>query len=102
MNKYHSWELGAAEDDNCEKCGMDTQNSNGCCRDEFKMLKLKLDKVAAKAAVYQFNIPALPTAYITWLTLPDIQRTVVHEYRINGPPLISKQDTYLNNRVFRL
>lgn len=102
MNKYHSWELGAADDDNCGKCGMNTQKSDGCCRDELKVFKLDLDKVAAKAVVYQFSMPALPTTFISWFILPDIQRTVLQEYRINGPPLISKQDTYLNNRVFRL
>jgi len=102
MNKFHSWELGAAGDDNCDKCGMDTQKSNGCCRDELKVLKLNVDKVTAKAAVYQFSIPVLPMTYPSWYILPTVQRMAVQVHRIHGPPLISKQDTYLNNRVFRL
>lgn len=102
MNKFHSWELGAADDDNCNKCGMSTQKSNGCCRDELKVFKLDTDKLATKAVVYQFSIPAVPTTILSWFILPDVQQSTEREYRINGPPLISKQDTYLNNCVFRL
>jgi len=102
MNKYHSWELGAADDDNCDKCGMNTQKSKGCCRDELKVVKLKLDKVAVKDIVYQFSLPSLPTTFFVSYILPDIQTIAVQECRINGPPLVSKQDTYLNNCVFRL
>lgn len=102
MNKFHSWELGAADDDNCDKCGMNTEESNGCCRDEVKVLKLQQDQVTAKAAVYQFSIPVLPTTFISWFLTPDTHKVAIIEYRIKGPPLISKQDTYLNNCVFRL
>lgn len=102
MNKFHSWELGAADNDSCEKCGMNTQKSNGCCRDEVKVLKLQQDQVSAKAAIFQFAIPAVPVVHTSWFLAPALGHTAVQEYRINGPPLISKQDTYLNNCVFRL
>lgn len=102
MNKFHSWDLGTSIKDNCEKCGMTTKKGNGCCRDEVKVMKLQQDQITAAAAVYQFSVPALPASLVSWFLLP-VQKTVsIQDYRINGPPLISKQDTYLNNCVFRL
>ena len=102
MNKFHSWELGAVEKDNCEKCGMSTQKSNGCCRDEVKVMKLQQDQVSATTAAYLFSAPAITTSFVSWFLLPVTNTVSIQENRINGPPLISKQDIYLNNCVFRL
>jgi hypothetical protein len=102
MDKFHSWELGATEKDSCEKCGMTTQKSNGCCRDEVKVMKLQQDQVSAATAIYQFSAPAIPASFVPEFLLPVIKTVSIQEDRINGPPIISKQDIYLNNCVFRL
>jgi hypothetical protein len=102
MDKFHSWELGTSKKDSCEKCGMSTQKSNGCCRDEVKVMKLQQDQVMSATAVYLFSAPAVPVALVPEFLLPVIKAISSQEDRIHGPPLLSKQDTYLNNCVFRL
>ncbi len=102
MNKFHSWEVGTTDKDSCQKCGMNTEKSNGCCRDEVKTMKLQQDKVPVSAAVYHFSIPAIPTSFVSWFLLPVKEAAVIKDHRINGPPLFSKQEIYLNNCVFRL
>jgi len=102
MNKFHSWELGASEKDSCEKCGMTTKKSNGCCHDEVKVMKLQQDQVSAATAVYLFSAPAIPVSFVSEFLLLVTKAVSIQEDRIHGPPLINKQDTYLNNCVFRL
>ncbi|ANE50177.1 hypothetical protein SY85_06345 [Flavisolibacter tropicus] len=102
MNKFHSWELGTSEKEKCEKCGMSTQKKHGCCRDEVKVMKLKQDQVMSATAIYLFSAPAIPASFVPEFLLPVIKSVSTQEDRIHGPPLLSKQDTYLNNCVFRL
>ena len=102
MNKFHSWELGTADEDNCNKCGMDTSKSKGCCRDEVKVLKLQQDSVKAFAVIYNIALPALVTPIPSYFLLPVQGQTIAFDHRINGPPILNQQDIYLNNCVFRL
>lgn len=102
MDKFHSWEWGTAEKESCEKCGMTTQKSNGCCRDEVKVMKLQQDQVSAATAIYQFCTPAFPASFVPDFLLHVIKTVSIQEDRINGPPIINKQNIYLNNCVFRL
>jgi hypothetical protein len=102
MNKFHSWELGASDEDSCNKCGMNTSKSNGCCRDEVKVVKLEQDSVKAFAIAYQVALPAIISPIPSYFLLPVQGQTISNDHRINGPPIQSKQDTYLYNCVFRL
>jgi hypothetical protein len=102
MDRFHSWELGASEQDACATCGMKTGDSNGCCRDEVKTVKLQQDLAQAKYMVVQFSIPVLVSAVSVHLVAPfqNIPQLVIPAD--TGPPLLSEQDTYLENCVFRL
>ena len=102
MDRFHSWELGAAEQDACATCGMKTGDSDGCCRDELKTVKLQQDLVQAKYAVAGFSLPALVATVPEHIAAPFQNATQVPIPCDTGPPLISEQDTYLENCVFRL
>lgn len=102
MNRLDSAELGAVEADTCGKCGMHVEDSNGCCRDEVKVVKLSTDHFASYV-VSAFS--AATTAVLTptqYLLLPFYNFSEVRETIAHSPPLPGKQDTYLHNRVFRL
>lgn len=102
MDRFHSWELGASEEDACATCGMKTSDSNGCCRDEVKTVKLQQDLVQATYVVSAFALPALVSTVSEHLVAPFQNITQVLVPDDTGPPLISEQDTYLENCVFRL
>ena len=102
MNKFHSWEIGTADEDSCNKCGMNTSKSNGCCRDEVKVVKLQQDSVKAFAVAYQIDLPIIDAPLPSYFLVPVQGQTISFDHQIHGPPLLSKQDTYLNNCVFRL
>ncbi|MGZ8559757.1 MAG: HYC_CC_PP family protein [Chitinophagaceae bacterium] len=103
MNRLASTQLFAAESKQCGKCGMQTKDSNGCCRDEVKMVKMEDDQKLT--ASFTFELPALyavyhlPSDFIT-ASLYNIPAT--RHFLNHSPPLLSSQDTYLQNSVFRI
>lgn len=101
MNKVDSVQLGDTSSDECNKCGMHIESSGGCCKDDVKMVKMQVDQSFAKITVPDFSLPAvLPLVYDSYFT--SYAKSVDESYPLaHGPPL-SKQDTYLQNCVFRL
>ena len=89
--------------DVCGKCGMDTHEASGCCRDEVKLVKLVQDQNKIPVVVYE--LPALdmqvtiPSAFIA-ASFQNIGEQ--RHFRNHSPPLLSEQDTYLQNNVFRI
>lgn len=82
---------------------METDESNGCCRDEIKVLKLVLDQ--NKLPIISYEIPALekiitvPSEFIV-ASFQNIDEQ--RHFHNHSPPLLSEQDTYLQNNVFRI
>lgn len=103
MDRLASVKVFATEGKKCSRCGMDTHESNGCCRDEVEVVKVKDDH--QKAAVLHFELPPLdaivliPSDYIDAKTFNIEEKRHFHNH---SPPLISSQDTYLQNSVFRI
>lgn len=103
MDRLGSVQLFAAESKKCSKCGMHIAKSHGCCRDEVKIIKMELDQKAPLGIAFDF--PALevfsfsPSQFISasFFTLEE-----TGHYKNHSPPLISGQDTYLQNCVFRI
>ena len=87
----------------CGRCGMDTHESNGCCRNDVKVVKLEQDQT--KIPVVTYELPALeirvftPSAFIV-SSFENID--VQCHFHNHSPPLLSEQDTYLQNNVFRI
>ena len=80
---------------------MHTEDANGCCHDEVKIIKLQDDQQSASLN-YQFVSPeALAENLPLFVTEPVIVAGEKFSVNNHSPPL-SKQDTYLRNCVFRI
>jgi hypothetical protein len=103
MDRLDSMQLFASETKVCSKCGMHTGDSNGCCRDEVKIIKMEVDQKTASDI--SFELPALdvsghlPSQFIA-ASFINVEET--RHYKNHSPPLLTEQDTYLQNCVFRI
>jgi hypothetical protein len=101
MNELASARLFEKDTEVCGQCGMHNDN-NGCCHDEVIVLKSEDDQSSAVA--FHFGIKPAPAGTdLTGFNFlahqnPDDQRSAVTA----PPPLLSGQDIYLQNRVFRI
>lgn len=102
MGRYQSFNLYAAEKDECGKCGMPMDQSHGCCKDEVKIVKLQVDQntTTISYTFKNFEAPAIvPSDFIAACTTisGNFQAQVNH-----APPDLSYQAVYLQNCVFRI
>ena len=87
----------------CGLCGMDMHDNNGCCHDEVKVLKLVQDQV--NNPVVSFELPsleAIPADHSDFIVTSAGTNSVQRHFQNHSPPLLSAQDTYLLNSVFRI
>ncbi len=101
MNDLDSLQLGAVKTEVCGKCGMDVADANGCCHDQVKIFKIQDDQQIA-GLNFKFSAPV-----ITIDALPNFDHVLLvkstHSYSLNNhSPPVSRQDTYLQNCVFRI
>jgi hypothetical protein len=101
MNRFDSSKFGTAKADICGKCGMHTDDSNGCCHDEVKVIKIQDDQKTA-VVNFTFNTPPTFIEHNTLFVLNTLRAGETQLALINHSPPISKQDTYLQNCVFRI
>jgi hypothetical protein len=103
MDRLASFELFGEETDSCGQCGMDMHKNNNCCKDEVQFVKMKDDQV--KSVVASFTVPALealPPVTTEFLLSGLFNIDEQRHYHNHSPPLLSAQDTYLQNNVFRI
>ena len=105
MDRLASVHLFETTADECGVCGMGMHDgeSSGCCSDEVKLAKLDQDENKLIPASYGIPaiepVAAVPSAFIiTPFENIDEQR----HFHNHSPPLLSGQDTYLRNNVFRI
>lgn len=101
MDELNSIELGEVTDSECNQCGMIIKDSDGCCKDEVKVMKMQVDQNLAKLVKISFPIPLITSFSTQFLFTPLVSDASANEPVAHGPPL-SKQDTYLQNSVFRI
>ncbi len=103
MGKISDIQVNQVPEERCI-CGMSKKetSSKGCCKTEFKMVKLE-DTHKASFASYDIQTPvALVSRSMSLLEAPLYYANDKVYADIHGPPLISQQDTYLLNCVFRI
>ncbi len=103
MNSLASTGIFEPQSKKCGKCGMHTGDSDGCCRDESKMIKMENDQQPSSS--FSYVLPSLSTllAEPSDFIFVSIFNTPSSTYFTNlSPPLLSEQDTYLQNGVFRI
>ena len=103
MKKLVSVHLFGEKPDVCGRCGMDMHDNSGCCRDEISVAKLVQDQV--KMPVTLFELPSLEQTpiivsdlFVATVAATEQQR----HFHNHSPPLLSAQDIYLQNNVFRI
>jgi hypothetical protein len=85
-------------------CGMpkDDSNKKTCCKTEYKVVKMEDSHKAAYASLLvQTPVSILPVT-LNLLQQPTLVNAESIPTYIHGPPLLSQQDTYLRNCVFRI
>jgi len=82
---------------------MHISKSHGCCHDEVKVYKLDDDQQAAYQVSFSLTQLAAPVVEPSVYLYTDFCNTPLNTHWYNhSPPLLSMQDTYLQNRVFRI
>jgi hypothetical protein len=103
MKRLVAVHLFEVSPDVCGKCGMDTHDSNGCCRNEIKVVKLVQDQNSVASVTIEIasvkEVVTVPSEFIVASFQPVFEQRHFHNH---SPPLLSEQDTYLQNNVFRI
>ena len=101
MNRVNGVELGDNSSEECGKCGMKIGDSDGCCKNDVKIVKMQVDQAFAKVMTVNFAL-SLPELLINeYSTGLDIN-SLHEDYPLTHGPPLSEQDIYLRNCVFRL
>lgn len=101
MNKVDTVQFGDTSNDECSRCGMHIEDSNGCCKDDVKMLKMQIDQALAKLVSADFSF-LFPAPVVVDNYFAPLQNSISEDYPLSHGPPLSEQDTYLQNCVFRL
>ncbi|MGZ8558342.1 MAG: HYC_CC_PP family protein [Chitinophagaceae bacterium] len=90
MNDFVGWSLFHNKDKKCGKCGMVETDKEGCCKDEHKHFKLKVDHQKSNAALF-INPVATPA-----VSVPSIEFSFQSAINItdNHPTCHAPPDTH--------
>jgi hypothetical protein len=103
MNRLSSFQLFGAENKTCPKCGMHINKSHGCCKDEAKIVKMQMDQKTSSSISFELSaIAVFATIPSEFITTPFFNADYAKHYQNHSPPLLTEQDTYLDNCVFRI
>jgi len=103
MNRLASTELFAFKSERCGKCGMHTEDSNGCCRDEVQVVKMEEDQKISPDFAFKLAALEIPVQKPSAFIITSFLNTPASRHFLNhSPPLLSSQDSYLQNSVFRI
>jgi hypothetical protein len=105
MGKLAGWGLGYNIEEKCGKCGMEkkaTQDS-GCCKNEFKHVRLKADQKSPHTIVYQFHVAEVRPLQPFAESSTDLTgRQIYPSLLIPDPPRSSSPCTYICICNFRI
>ena len=81
---------------------MHMDDNNGCCKDEVKIIKLQDDQNTTQVIHAIQGIVATTIAPSEFINTSVFNVKENLHYNYHSPPLITQQDTYLQNCVFRI
>jgi len=78
------------------------EENNGCCKDEVKIIKLKDDQnlTYVSATIQGIDAAIITPSEFIVASFFNIQEQL--HYNNHSPPLLTEQDTHLQNCVFRI
>lgn len=101
MNRLDSVRFYSEKSDYCGKCGMYTQK-HGCCHDEVSIVKIDDDHQVSQFS-FASEVPTPLTTILSEFILPVTDQQQANTDRSGlPPPLLTEQDIYLQNCVFRI
>jgi hypothetical protein len=102
MNELASARLFDKDTDVCGQCGMHNDN-NGCCHDEVVVIKSEDDQSSSIGFSLSVKSPGTKHAEVSSFIFLPLQNLDKRTGALTAPPpLLSEQDTFLQNRVFRI
>ncbi len=102
MGKLSSVKLAVLPDATCA-CGKKAEKKMKCCRTEVKLVKVTDVQQKSVIADVSFPLPiAAPVAELNLLQASFYNAQINVHPQVHAPPLLSEQDTYLRNCVFRI
>lgn len=102
MNQFVSWSLFYDKEEACGRCGMEEKDKGGCCEDEHKHFKLKVDHPKS-------NLSQLITFFATPYLVSTVDDFNIHSYSAtitetyptsHAPPGINRNRLHIIYRVF--
>jgi hypothetical protein len=103
MDKLVRWSLIANEENICGNCGMHKEESQGCCKDDHKQIKIEGEQKVANSFISDFNSPvALPLVPIAYYGFSVSAPLAVTFPVSHAPPHKAPIPVYLHNCVFRI
>ncbi|MEN9548523.1 MAG: hypothetical protein RIR12_1114 [Bacteroidota bacterium] len=103
MKRLASVDFFETSSEVCGMCGMETHDSNGCCHDEVKVVKLTQEQTKAISTYFKFDTTPMPSiCFGNFITAKLVDRNGEWLKKYYPPPLLSAQDTYLQINVFRI
>jgi len=102
MVRVQSVDFYGEEKKVCDKCGMSLDNTHGCCKEEVKILKLQDDQNKSQASYSIKGIEVVEIIPSDFIVASIYKVESSSEFNDHSPPLLTKQDTYLQNCVFRI
>ena len=102
MNKFESVKVGTADSEKCGKCGMHTEDSDGCCREEVKVVKLQQDEQLAKLLMPSLTLAPVEMPLSQHLALPFQNFVQAQLLPHPDPPLRTGLPVYISICVFRI
>ena len=103
MNRLASVHLFEKSADVCGRCGMKTHESNGCCHDEVKVVKLEQDQNKTTIGSYDIaSVKVMVSVPSDFIVASFYNVDKQQHFHNHSPPLLSAQDIYLQNNVFRI
>jgi hypothetical protein len=101
MGKISSVKLQAWAPGKCA-CGKEMQSKKGCCKTELKVVKIE-DAQKATYADFAIHMPLTPlVAEFNLLQTPFYNTQSLLLPQEHSPPILSGEDAYLLNCVFRI
>ena len=102
MNELASAKLFEKDTDLCGQCGMHNDN-NGCCHDQVVVIKSEDDQSSSISFFLSIKSPVTEQVEISSFIYLPLQNLDQRPGAVTvPPPLLSEQDTFLQNRVFRI
>ena len=101
MDNFDSAQFGANKSDYCGVCGMHKSESNECCKDEVKIFKIQDDQQPS-AISFKFTSPDEVIIDLPFWNETFLVRSTHQLFLHTHSPPLRKQDTYLQNCVFRI